>query len=283
MAKPKRKADSKPKSGGKGTKAASNGSGGGSQGEILSVAKGLLDAPERPQKIAELVARRIVADIAKRKMEPGDRLPPEAEMIESVAVGRGTLREALRYLELQGIITMKPGAGGGPIVATPNARGLASSFALILQATRTPFSTIVQARTMLEPLVAAEAARNAGAEALAVLEDSAEKIGETLGDTSAYLAENTRFHEAVAIASGNVLFAFLMASLHWIIDGSSLGVEYPDWSKSVTIKAHNRIYSAIRDHDPDAAYEAMRKHNAAFETYMEDQYPETLNRIVSWD
>jgi DNA-binding FadR family transcriptional regulator len=250
----------------------------------LSAARSLLAGPERPPKIAELVARRIVADIARRHMEPGDRLPPEAEMIETVGVGRGTLREALRYLELQGIITMKPGAGGGPIVAAPNARGLASSFALVLQATRTPFSTIVQARAMLEPLVAAEAARNAEiGDVLDILEDSAAKIGQTLGDTDAYLAENARFHEAIAIASGNALFAFLMASLHWIIDGSSLGVAFPDWSKEVTIRAHRRIYEAIRDRNPDAAYAAMRKHNVQFEGYMAEHYPEALGRIVSWD
>lgn len=252
--------------------------------QVLLLAASLLTASDRPPKIAELVARKIVADIAKRRMEPGDRLPPEADMIGTVGVGRGTLREALRYLELQGIIVMRPGAGGGPVIAEPNARGLASSFALLLQSTRTPFRTIVQARTLLEPVVAAEAARNDDAgDAIELIGESAARIADTLSDTEAYLAENTRFHEAVAIASGNLLFAYLMASLHWIIDGSNLGVAYPDWSKSVAIRAHKRIYEAIRDKNPEGAYEAMRKHNASFEEYLAEHHPEALNRIVSWD
>ena len=64
-------------------------------------------------KTAMIVARRIVRDIDRLSLQPGDKLPPERVMLEEYQVGRGTLRESLRFLELQGIISLKPGPGGG--------------------------------------------------------------------------------------------------------------------------------------------------------------------------
>lgn len=89
--------------------------------------------PLRPMKTAMLVAQRIVADINERGNVVGDRLPPERLMLEKYDVGRGTLRESLRFLELQGVITLKPGPGGGPVVVQPDASSLATSLALLLQ------------------------------------------------------------------------------------------------------------------------------------------------------
>jgi GntR family transcriptional repressor for pyruvate dehydrogenase complex len=66
----------------------------------------------RAPKTAMIVARRIVRDIDRLSLGPGDKLPPERVMLEEYQVGRGTLRESLRFLELQGIISLKPGPGG---------------------------------------------------------------------------------------------------------------------------------------------------------------------------
>ena len=68
-------------------------------------------ARNRPAKVSELLARDIVAEIASRRARPGDTLPSEASLITRFGVGRGSLREALRILEVEGIITMKTGPG----------------------------------------------------------------------------------------------------------------------------------------------------------------------------
>ncbi len=69
--------------------------------------------PNRPQKTALLIAQRIVQYIDQNNLGPGDRPPPERIMMETYEAGRGTLRESLRFLELQGVLSFKPGPGGG--------------------------------------------------------------------------------------------------------------------------------------------------------------------------
>src|SRR6478736_4725215 len=66
----------------------------------------------RAEKVSEVVARSIVQDIASRELQPGTMLPPESVMLERYRVGRASLREGLRILEIQGLITIKPGPGG---------------------------------------------------------------------------------------------------------------------------------------------------------------------------
>src|SRR5713226_3607467 len=99
---------------------------------------------ERAPKTALLVARRIVRDIERLELVPGDKLPPEKEMFQQYQVGRGTLREALRFLELQGILSLKPGPGGGPVVERPDASNLATLLVL-LQFSDARYQTVVEA------------------------------------------------------------------------------------------------------------------------------------------
>src|SRR5882762_9208682 len=71
---------------------------------------------ERAEKIPEILARRILRQITQKEMAAGDRLPSEAEMLAQFGAGRASLREALRILEIHGIIRIKPGPHGGPRV-----------------------------------------------------------------------------------------------------------------------------------------------------------------------
>lgn len=237
----------------------------------------------RPQKTALIVAKRVVGDIHRDGKSVGDRLPPEKVMLEKYAVGRGTLREALRYLELQGILTLKPGPGGGPVIETPNAAHLANSLLLLLQFTDAPFSMVVEARDDLEPILARHAAERMDDNSLKQLSDSVEQMRNNLSDRDVFLATNQEFHEAIAWASGNSMYGFLIDALVGIVDGTQLGVDYPADRRKAILAAHQRILDALLAHDGDSSHAAMAEHMREFVRYMERRYADVLTRTVTWD
>jgi GntR family transcriptional repressor for pyruvate dehydrogenase complex len=237
----------------------------------------------RPRKTATLLAQRIVSEIADRKLEPGTPLPPERVMLEEYGVARGTLREALRFLESQGVITMKTGPGGGPVVAQPTSRHLGSIIARMLQRAQTSFRSVLEARVTLEPTLARRAAERISDEELAELHESLVAMREHLDDVDFYLRENEHFHALIARAAGNPLFSLVIASLSWICDATPLGVGYPLESREAVCAEHARIYSAIAARDPDRAAAAMAVHMGDFSAYLERRYPHVMDAPVRWD
>lgn len=239
--------------------------------------------PGRGKKTATLVAQHIVAGITKGGLEPGSKLPPEREMLLQYDVGRGTLRESLRFLEMQGVITMKPGPGGGPIVNAPDAQDFGTSMALFLQLLSTPFRAIVEARQLLEPAMAAQAATSGDAVQLERMRLSVDAMEAHLDDEQEFLVQNELFHDAVAWSSGNSLFGLLTASLHWITDGTALGVDYPETRRDAVLAAHRSIYEAIASGDAENARAEMAKHIDEFARYLQRFYSRVWESEVRWD
>jgi DNA-binding FadR family transcriptional regulator len=238
--------------------------------------------PPRPQKTAMRTAQRIVADIDRRGNEIGDRLPPERTMLELYDVGRGTLRESLRFLELQGVISLKPGPGGGPVVLQPDATTLATTLTLLMQFANAPFRTIAEARAGLEPMMAQLAAERISEDQLSDLRSSVESMGEHLDDEATFLEENKRFHDVVAHGSGNALFGYLVDALLGILDGSAIGIDYPEIRRVAVHHAHQRIYEAISSRDPEAAAAAMSAHIGEYLKYARKKFPDVLEARITW-
>jgi GntR family transcriptional repressor for pyruvate dehydrogenase complex len=236
----------------------------------------------RPQKIALLIARRIVNDISRNGSLAGDRLPPEHLMLEEYQVSRGTLREALRFLELQGIITLKTGPGGGPIVQDPDGSNVGMALTLLLQFRRAPFRTVSEARVGLEPMMAQLAAKRMSEPLLSKLQDSVETMAANLSDREVFLSMNKLFHDTIAHGSGNAVFGALIESLLGILDGSAMGVDYPEPRRKAVLKAHMSIYEAIASRDPEASATAMREHIHEYLRYVERRYPELLDAPIVW-
>jgi DNA-binding FadR family transcriptional regulator len=237
----------------------------------------------RPPKTASLVARSIVHQITSRQLKPGDMLPGEREMLVEYAVGRGTLREALRLLEMQGVITIRPGPGGGPTVCRPDPRYLASSLSMMLEFAGTSFRAIVETRSVIEPAVAAQAATKIDKEHLDEIRKSVERLGANVGNLEVVLEENRHFHDLIAWSSGNTVFGYLLSTMHWISDGTAMGVQYPEWTQKVIAKAHQRIYEAIASGDAERSRDVMASHNLENVKYLEEHYPDLLDQTIRWD
>lgn len=236
----------------------------------------------RPRKTATLLAQRIVGEISDADLEPGTPLAPEREMLERYGVARGTLREALRFLELQGVLTIKTGPGGGPVVDRPQSRHMASMIAMMLQLTHTSFRVVLEARAVLEPVLAHKAAERVTDEQIAQLHDSLAAMREA-DDEATFLAKNAVFHALIAEAAGNQVFEMITNSLNWICDASPLGVTYPAAARAAVIDHHTRIYKAIAARGPDRAAAATAVHMDDFATYLERRYPQVLDAPLRWD
>ncbi|WP_395103914.1 FadR/GntR family transcriptional regulator [Actinomadura sp. SCN-SB] len=237
----------------------------------------------RPPKAAMLIAQRIVRDIVRGDLRPGDLLPPERVMLEKYRTGRGTLREALRLLEFQGAITLKPGPGGGPILLDPDASHLAGTVVLLMQLKQAPFRTIAEVRSAIEPMVSGLAATRIDEASLAGLDDTITQMRDHLDDQHLFLEANKRFHDIIAWSSGNPLFGYLADSLLDIMDGTLVGVDYPGPQRAAVLTAHQQVLDAIRAGDPVESESRMRDHIGEYVRYAEHRFPEVLDQVVPWD
>lgn len=239
----------------------------------------------KPPKAAVLVAQQVVDEIVSNGLEPGDMLPREKEMIAEYEVGRATLREALRLLELEGALTIRPGPHGGPMVARPTARHLASTFALLLQLTGGKFRSIVDCRILIEPVAAAAAARHATSEEIALMRESVARL-EGDADSAARVdgvAETMNFHDLVAWASGNTLLALVLSAVNHLYERSALLIQSPPVRTKRVAHHHGEIVDAIEARDPEAAAKSMTKHLQAHSRFLEKEYPQLLETPVRWE
>lgn len=243
-----------------------------------------IDGPGRgaiqSQKKSTVLAQRIVGEIIGDDMKPGDRLPPEADMCATYGVGRSTIREALRVLENQGVITIKTGPGGGPIVAPFDAGFLAANIALHLQLSGATFGDVMSARLVVEPVIAGAAAEHGDPETLKALRAIVDRSESAAHDP--FVEDAGDFHDLVAAGSGNPFFEYLMLALHRITEPFALRLPYADERRDRLVTHHREIVEAIEQGDRDVATGMMRRDLLEFFDYVEQEAPQLFQEKIDW-
>jgi len=115
---------------------------------------------QRVQKTAERVASEIVSLIVSERMRTGDRLAPEAVMVDQYGASRSSVREALRLLEVQGVVSIKPGPRGGATVGRVDPANLARTTSLYFHLGGATYESVLRTEAMFEPICAQLAARH---------------------------------------------------------------------------------------------------------------------------
>jgi DNA-binding FadR family transcriptional regulator len=230
-----------------------------------------------PALLAEALAEAIVS----RGLQPGDRLATEAEMIAEYEVGRATLREALRVLEAQGLIEVRVGAGGGPFVARPGPHRLARMLSLQLRMSGVTLREVLDARLIIEPSLAGQAARRRSDGHGAALRANQRELEAAPRGSAGFLRVNEAFHTLIADASGNRPLAALWTALAAIADGHEAGVRYTPASLGAMIAAHRKITDAIIAGDAGEAARAMTVHLEATQAYVARYYPSLIDHPVT--
>lgn len=235
----------------------------------------------RKVKRALTLAQDIVRDIEAGAHVAGDRLAREDEMLARYDVARATLREALRFLELQGVIHLQLGRSGGPVVARPQTGDFANNLSLILQFMEADLRGLLELREAIAPNVAAYAAQRATTGDLSALADCLKEL-ERNEASSQFEELNRRFHDMLGWASGNPLFGLLTSALHMLTREFSLSLGYSAQERTVQLRFLRRVLEAVRKGDAEGARQAMARLVAGSTSYLAKRSPELVSQKVKW-
>jgi GntR family transcriptional regulator, transcriptional repressor for pyruvate dehydrogenase complex len=238
---------------------------------------------ERAEKLPEILARLILRQITQSEMAPGERLPPEAQMVAQFGAGRASLREALRILEIHGIIRIKAGPKGGPRVTELSASQFGQTTTMYLQRTGATFEELIEARLVIEPVMARLAAERLTDLNAERLRSATARGWEAIDAPANVWSEATeQFHAVVAGASGNKVLDLHASSLI-SIERQRLGPMFAAREdREQILKVHDRIASAILRTDGDAAESLARKHIQADLRVMSSLIAAELARLIEW-
>jgi GntR family transcriptional regulator, transcriptional repressor for pyruvate dehydrogenase complex len=223
----------------------------------------------RRNKVYEEVAKQIERLILK-KLKPGDKLPSERELAEMLQVSRSSIRDAIRSLELVGLV--EPRQGAGTIVREISAESLVSSFSDALKGRQEQVSELLDFRKMLEPSLAARAATRASAEEISEMEEILQRQEEKQRQGDAAIAEDAEFHYNVALASGNRVVLKVLDILMDLLRETRERSLQVEGRPQKSLAGHRRILAAIKRHDAEGAKAAMRRHIEDIEEIVLDKF-----------
>jgi DNA-binding FadR family transcriptional regulator len=221
------------------------------------------------------LAERLREHILSGQFAEGDQLPAERELAEQSGLGRSSVREALRILENQGLITKRAGRKGGSVIQRPGRDSIETSIDLFIRGQRLRFRSLLEAREAIEPQSARLAALHRTDEDLRELARAHDALVAAYASIPDFLRANVRWHLAVVAASHNeLLIAFMNAISQALHAATDLEDFNSDEVRSVVMRAHQRVMEAIRDRDPDAARRRMERHVGAYCAHVEQKMAE---------
>jgi GntR family transcriptional regulator, transcriptional repressor for pyruvate dehydrogenase complex len=201
-------------------------------------------------------------DLIFDRFEPGDTLPSEGQLAQTLGVSRLTLREATRGLQARGLLEISQGRR--PTVAAPNATLVGDFFQTAVRRDPRALLDLLEVRRALEVHIATLAAKRAGKGDIADMEMSIDAMRAGGGHREAFHAADVRFHENLAAASGNRLLVFLIEALAEPLAESRLQSFEGHLARGGTvddvIQQHEDILDAVRARNAKAAAQAMREH-----------------------
>jgi DNA-binding FadR family transcriptional regulator len=234
-------------------------------------------------KLTEAIARLIVDDIVARDLPAGAALPTEADMALHFDVSRATVREALRILETNGLVQVRPGRYGGPQVGAADPVAFGRSLTWFLQLRRTHFWEVLEARVILEPLMASLAAQRRSPSTRDELRAAVDAHrGLDPDDNGAYLAATQEFHGLIAGISGNGVLDLFGRALKEIYTERAIAELRPAARQKEVLDEHERVVEAILAGDADRAEHTMREHMHELARGFERQYAALRDDVVGW-
>lgn len=207
--------------------------------------------------VTQLLVLRFLQMLNDGLLVPGAKLPSERELALHFGVARSSLRQALKVLEIMGVIRQK--VGDGSYVNEDASAVLAVPMEFLFLLDDTSSQELMDMRLMVEPALAAKAAEFATAADIARLKQSLDDFENSAGDQLKMVASDLSFHRAIFEASGNRLSSRLFHMIHkamlnmMMVTSQLVELEH-------TLVFHKHIFQAIKQRDPELASKLMTDH-----------------------
>ncbi|ELS58225.1 putative transcriptional regulator [Streptomyces viridochromogenes Tue57] len=220
---------------------------------------------------------RVEQAIAAGKLRVGDKLPAERELANMLGVSRASIREAVRILEAQGVITSQVGngPGSGTVITAMSSDALTRILRLHVALARFPFTDLVEARITLERSSVALAAHHATDQQHDRLAGLLSAMDDPTVTPEMFNDLDTEFHVAIAEASGNQLVCDLTVAIRNSLRAPLLTAlqQVADWGAlAVTLRAeHRELFNAVRRGESSRAADLVEAHiRASYQSLLQD-------------
>jgi DNA-binding FadR family transcriptional regulator len=242
------------------------------------------DAVTRSLKISESVARDIVHDIVSGGLHTGDRMPSEAVMLEQYGVSRESLREGLRLLEAQGLITIRRGPGGGPVVGRVDPANFGRMSTLFYHLAGGTYAELFEAWLVTEATLAERAARN---EDRTMVRAAMEPFMEMPDEEGPFTVEefvrtHTQFHEVVASLADNRVLQLMLLTIGQIVTHHIVVNADPRDAEGDIDRAHVDVARAIAGGRPAKARSLMEDHIQLLTEFYAEQIGPQMDEFIEW-
>ncbi|MDE3111453.1 MAG: FadR family transcriptional regulator [Chloroflexota bacterium] len=213
--------------------------------------------PVRRDRLYQGIVAQIEGLLERGELKAGDQLPPERQLAEQLQVSRASVREALRSLELLGIVETH--AGGGTFVRHAQPDDLARPLTSLISRGHT-IADVIDVRGLLEPAIAERAARNIAPAEISELREILAAQEKKVAAGEPYVEEDTRFHELIGQAAGNELLVTVVGVIWDVLRSSREQWLQNEDRAHASLEAHRRILVALEKHEPAAAKAAAADH-----------------------
>lgn len=212
-------------------------------------------------KTYDVLADQLRETILGGSIPEGESLPTERELVSQTGLSRGSVREALRMLAVEGLVRPRHGRLGGNIVSLPNNEAMAHFISQFVRGRKLSLRTLQETRETIEPTLARFAAERRSTADIAKLKALNEDLTAAVSDRMQFAAINVEWHNAVGAASRNDLLAAFLFSMSFGVAISTTADEYDTMDvRKAAINIHTKIIEAIEAQNADLAFRRMEQH-----------------------
>ncbi len=215
-------------------------------------------APIERNSVAEQVAKRLLELVRTRNLKPGDMLPTERDLAAMLQVSRPSVREAVRGLQILGVLRARQGSG--VFVSSLEAADMLAPWQFLITLNKENVDALYEARVLIDGGIVRMAAERISAENIARLKQMLIVQKDLTGDPLGFRVSDLEFHRTIMEATGNPFLVHTSGSLY------ILGMEYRRMASETpgvltqSLVDHRAIVAALEARDPQAAAKAAERH-----------------------